>query len=151
MSQTLQPLVRVGHSPDPDDAFMFHAMVHHKIDTGRLQIEQIHQDIETLNRRALAGELEVTAISIHAYAYLADRYRLFHCGASMGDGYGPRVVARDPMTTETLRRTRIAVPGKMTSAYLALGLYLGRSTSTRKWPSTRSWSRCATVASTRAC
>ena len=127
MSQTAfpQPLVRVGHSPDPDDAFMFHAMVNQKIDTGGLRIEQIHQDIETLNRRALAGELELTAISIHAYAYLADRYRLMNCGASMGDGYGPRIVARGPLTREALRATRVAVPGKMTSAFLALGLYLG--------------------------
>ncbi len=127
MSQTAspQPLVRVGHSPDPDDAFMFHALANHKIDTCGLRIEQIHQDIESLNRRALAGELELTAISIHAYAYLADRYRLMNCGASMGDGYGPRIVARGPLTREALRAVRIAVPGKMTSAFLALGLYLG--------------------------
>jgi 1,4-dihydroxy-6-naphthoate synthase len=104
---------------------MFHALVNDKIDSGDLRFEQIHQDIETLNRRALARELEVTAISIHAYAHLADGYRLFHCGASMGDGYGPRIVARRSMTREDLRGIPIAVPGRMTSAYLALGLYLG--------------------------
>jgi 1,4-dihydroxy-6-naphthoate synthase len=127
MTQSGSPLhlVRVGHSPDPDDAFMFHALVNGKIDTEDLRFEQIHQDIETLNRRALAGELEVTAISIHAYAHLAERYRLLQCGASMGDGYGPRIVAGRPLSREDLRGIPIAVPGRMTSAYLALGLYLG--------------------------
>ncbi|MGD8375007.1 MAG: ABC transporter substrate-binding protein [Acidobacteriota bacterium] len=120
----MQPRIRVGHSPDSDDAFMFHGMVNGKIDTAGLRIEQIHQDIETLNRRALEGELELTAVSVHAYAYLHSRYRILRCGASMGDGYGPRVVARKPLTREQLRRVRIAVPGRMTSAFLALALYL---------------------------
>ena len=118
-------VVRVGHSPDPDDAFMFHAMVNGKIDTAGLRIEQIHQDIETLNRRALDGELELTAISIHAYARLANRYALLRCGASMGAGYGPRVVARRPVDRENLQGMTIAVPGRMTSAFLALQLFLG--------------------------
>lgn len=116
--------VRLGHSPDPDDAFMFHALVNRKIDTGSFQFEQIHQDIETLNRRALRGELEVTALSVHAYAFLADRYRLLPSGASMGDGYGPRLVSRHALTRDELRRTPIAVPGRLTSAFLALALYL---------------------------
>ena len=118
-------LIRVGHSPDPDDAFMFHGLMNGKVDTGGLRFEQIQQDIETLNRRALDGELELTAVSIHAYAYLADRYRLLRCGGSFGDGYGPRVVARSELSREELRRIPIAVPGTMTSAFLALGLFLG--------------------------
>jgi len=117
--------VRVGHSPDADDAFMFHALMNEKIDTGDLRFTQIHQDIETLNRRALEGELELTAVSINAYGILTDRYRLLRCGASMGDGYGPRLVTRRPLDADELRRAPIAVPGRMTSAYLALGLYLG--------------------------
>ena len=119
------PLVRVGHSPDPDDAFMFHALVNGKVDTAGLRFAQVHQDIETLNRRALQGELELTAVSIHAYAHLADRYLLLRCGASMGEGYGPRVVTRRPLSREGLRGVEIAVPGELTSAFLALGLYLG--------------------------
>ena len=81
--------VQVGHSPDPDDAFMFYGIAAGKVDTGGFEIEQVLEDIESLNRRALAGELEVSAVSIHAYAHLADRYALMSCGASMGDGYGP--------------------------------------------------------------
>src|SRR5918992_5707220 len=94
---TQQRLIRVGHSPDPDDAFMFHALANDKIDTGDLKFVHELQGIETLNRRALNGELEVTAVSIHAYAYLADKYALLPHGASMGEGYGPRLVARDPL------------------------------------------------------
>ncbi|MFW6202533.1 MAG: MqnA/MqnD/SBP family protein, partial [Gemmatimonadota bacterium] len=89
--------IRVAHSPDSDDAFMFYALANDKLDTGELEFEHELQDIETLNRRALAGELEVTAVSIHAYAYLADRYILLPHGASMGEGYGPRLVAREPI------------------------------------------------------
>ena len=118
-------VVQLGHSPDPDDAFMFHALVNGKVDCGALRFRQIHEDIETLNRRALEGQLEVTAVSIHAYAHLFQRYRLMRCGASMGDGYGPRLVARRPMEMDELRRVRIAVPGRLTSAFLALGLYIG--------------------------
>src|SRR6184192_876084 len=118
-----QHLITVGHSPDPDDAFMFYALAHNKLDTGNLQFRHELQDIETLNRRALRGELDVTAVSIHAYAYLSDRYALLPHGASMGDGYGPMLVARDPMTREEIVGKRIGVPGMMTSAYLALKLF----------------------------
>jgi 1,4-dihydroxy-6-naphthoate synthase len=117
-------LITVGHSPDPDDAFMFYALAHDKIDTGDLQFRHELQDIETLNRRALRGELEVTAVSIHAYAYLQDKYALLPSGCSMGDRYGPMVVARRPMKIEELAKCRIAVPGTMTTAFLALRLLL---------------------------
>ncbi len=115
--------IRVAHSPDSDDAFMFYALATGKIDTGGLEFVHELQDIETLNRRALAGELEVTAVSIHAYAYLADKYMLLPHGASMGEGYGPRLVAREPLTPDQLRGRTVAVPGTMTSAYLALRLF----------------------------
>jgi 1,4-dihydroxy-6-naphthoate synthase len=117
-------VIRVGHSPDPDDAFMFHALANDKIDTGDLKFVHELQDIETLNRRALNGELEVTAVSIHAYAHLLDKYALLPSGCSMGDKYGPMVVARRPMTVEELKRTKIAVPGTMTTAFLTLRLLL---------------------------
>jgi 1,4-dihydroxy-6-naphthoate synthase len=121
---TNQRLIRVGHSPDPDDAFMFHALANDKIDTGDLKFVHELQDIETLNRRALRGELEVTAVSIHAYAHLLDKYALLPSGCSMGDKYGPMVVARRPMTVDDLERVRIAVPGTMTTAFLTLRLLL---------------------------
>jgi 1,4-dihydroxy-6-naphthoate synthase len=117
-------LLTVGHSPDPDDAFMFYALAHDKLDTGNLRFRHELQDIETLNRRALRGELDITAISIHAYAQLLDRYALLPSGCSMGDRYGPMVVARSPMSINDLRRTRIAVPGTMTTAFLTLRLLL---------------------------
>jgi 1,4-dihydroxy-6-naphthoate synthase len=117
-------LIRVGHSPDPDDAFMFYALANDQLDTGDYEFTHELVDIETLNRRAFAADLELTAVSIHAYAYLHDKYVLCTCGASMGDGYGPMVVSKKPMTTDELRGCRIAVPGKLTSAYLALRLYL---------------------------
>lgn len=117
-------LIRVGHSPDPDDAFMFYALAHDKLDTGSLEFRHELQDIETLNRRALRGELEVTAVSIHAYAHLLDRYALLPSGCSMGDRYGPMVVARRPMGVEDLKTARIAVPGTLTTAFLALRLLL---------------------------
>lgn len=117
------PVIHLAHSPDSDDAFMFYALAEGKVDAE--DVEYIHQlqDIETLNQRALRGELEVTAVSIHAYAYLADRYALLPHGASMGDRYGPRLVTRTPMTREEIRGSRIAIPGPLTSAYLALRLY----------------------------
>src|SRR5437773_6721691 len=118
-------LIRVGHSPDPDDAFMFYALAHNKIDTGDLEFRHELQDIETLNRRALKGELEVTAVSIHAYAYLLDKYALLPSGCSMGDKYGPMVVARRPLTVAELRSVCIAVPGTLTTAFRALRLLLG--------------------------
>jgi 1,4-dihydroxy-6-naphthoate synthase len=112
--------IRVAHSPDSDDAFMFYGLAKGHVDTGDIELIHELQDIETLNRRALAAELEVTAVSIHAYAYLSDQYALLPHGASMGDGYGPRVVALEPMTVEELRGRKVAIPGTMTSAYLAL-------------------------------
>ena len=114
--------INVGHSPDPDDAFMFYALAHDKIDTGDLEFHHELQDIETLNRRALNGELEVSAISIHAYAKLLDKYALLPSGCSMGDKYGPMVVARSPMTVGDLKSVKIAVPGTMTTAFLTLNL-----------------------------
>jgi 1,4-dihydroxy-6-naphthoate synthase len=117
-------LIRVGHSPDPDDAFMFHALANGKIDTGDLAFVHELQDIETLNRRALKGELEVTAVSIHAYAHLLDKYALLPSGCSMGDRYGPMVVARKPTSLGDLKGLRIAVPGTMTTAFLTLRLLL---------------------------
>ena len=115
--------IHVAHSPDSDDAFMFYALAEGKIDTEGLTYVHQLQDIETLNQRALRGELEVTAVSIHAYAYLTDRYALLPHGASMGDKYGPRLVAKRPMARAELRGKRIAIPGPLTSAYLALRLY----------------------------
>jgi 1,4-dihydroxy-6-naphthoate synthase len=124
----------LGHSPDPDDAFMFYAMAEHKIDLHGYQFEHRLEDIQTLNERAMRGELDISAISIHAYAHVRDRYALLPCGASMGDGYGPMLVATEAdaptgqtpdVLREWLRGRRIAVPGKMTSAYLALQLFLG--------------------------
>jgi 1,4-dihydroxy-6-naphthoate synthase len=115
--------IRVAHSPDSDDAFMFYALAEGKIDTGDLHYVHELQDIESLNQRALRAELEVTAVSIHAYAYIADRYALLPHGASMGDRYGPRLVARTPMRRADVRGKRVAIPGPLTSAYLALQLY----------------------------
>ncbi|MCS7021542.1 MAG: ABC transporter substrate-binding protein [Gemmataceae bacterium] len=115
-------LIRVGHSPDPDDAFMFYALANDKIATGPLRFSHELQDIETLNRRALQGELEVSAVSIHAYAYLAERYALLTCGCSMGDKYGPILVARRRLALRDLPDVTIAVPGTLTTAFLALQL-----------------------------
>jgi 1,4-dihydroxy-6-naphthoate synthase len=119
-----QRLITVGHSPDPDDAFMFYALAHDKLDTGDLCFRHELQDIETLNRRAMRGELEVSAVSIHAYAHLLDKYALLPSGCSMGDRYGPMVVARRPLTVEQLKTARIAVPGTLTTAFLTLRLLL---------------------------
>jgi len=116
----------LGHSPDPDDAFMFYGLAKGLVDSGTWRFEHVLQDIQTLNERALRGELHISAISIHAYPYVADKYALLNCGASMGDGYGPMVVAREPMMWRDLRGKKIAVPGTMTSAYLALCLLLGK-------------------------
>ncbi len=118
----------LGHSPDPDDAFMFYGLAAGKVDAGAWAFEHVLQDIQTLNDRAMKGELDITAISIHAYPYVADKYALTACGSSMGDGYGPMVVAREPMSIERLRGLKIAIPGKMTTAYLALNLLLGADT-----------------------
>src|SRR5262245_23114823 len=100
MGRDAHRTVRFGHSPDPDDAFMFYAIGAGRIDTEGYRIEQVLEDIESLNRRAVAGELEISAVSVHAYAHLAARYALLGCGASMGDGYGPLVVAREQFPIE---------------------------------------------------
>jgi 1,4-dihydroxy-6-naphthoate synthase len=115
--------IHLAHSPDSDDAFMFYALAEGQIDTQGLSYVHELQDIETLNGRALRGELDVTAVSIHAYAYLSDRYALLPHGASMGDGYGPMLVSKEPMTRDDIAGRPIAVPGMMTSAYLALRLF----------------------------
>ncbi len=115
-------LIRLAHSPDSDDAFMFYALAKGIIDTGPYEFVHEMADIQSLNERALRGELEVTAVSIHAYAYLADRYRLLSHGASFGDGYGPMVVAREESGIDALKGARIAIPGKLTTAYLAARL-----------------------------
>ena len=120
---TVLTTIHVAHSPDSDDAFMFYALATGKIDTEGLTYVHELQDIETLNQRALRGELEVTAVSIHAYAYISDQYALLPHGASMGDRYGPRLVAREPATRADVTGKRIAIPGPLTSAYLALQMY----------------------------
>jgi 1,4-dihydroxy-6-naphthoate synthase len=119
----------LGHSPDPDDAFMFYGLARGLIATPGLHFEHILQDIQTLNERATRGELDISAISIHAYAYVSDTYALLPSGASMGDGYGPMLVAKQKFTREEVAKKRIAVPGKMTSAFLALQLWLGKPAS----------------------
>ena len=119
-------MITLGHSPDPDDAFMFYALAKELIPTPGYRFQHILQDIQTLNERATRGELDISAISIHAYAYVADTYALLPSGASMGDGYGPMLVARQPFTRDQILTRRIAVPGTMTSAFLALQLWLGR-------------------------
>jgi 1,4-dihydroxy-6-naphthoate synthase len=115
--------IRVAHSPDSDDAFMFYALSQDKFDTGNLRFVHELSDIESLNRRALTGELEVSAVSIHAYAYISDRYALLSSGSSMGDRYGPRLVAREKMGRGDLQGKTVAVPGEWTTAFLALKLY----------------------------
>ncbi len=115
--------IHLAHSPDSDDAFMFYALADGMIDTQGVSYVHELQDIETLNGRAMRGELDVTAVSIHAYAYLSETYALLPHGASMGDGYGPKLVSLKPMTRESVAGKRIAVPGLKTSAYLALRLY----------------------------
>ena len=117
--------IRVGHSPDPDDAFMFYALAKGLIDTGPYRFSHEMADIESLNRRAETGQLEVTAISIHAYPFVCDLYALLACGCSMGDGYGPMVIGRKPAAPAELRGKLIAVPGERTTAFLALNLCLG--------------------------
>ena len=121
----MEPMhIRLGHSPDSDDAFMFFGLAAHKIPTDGFEFEHILRDIETLNQWAREGRLEITALSVHAYAYVVDRYAILASGASMGENYGPIVVTREPASIEWLRGRRIAIPGTMTSAYLALRLFL---------------------------
>jgi 1,4-dihydroxy-6-naphthoate synthase len=121
-------LIRLGHSPDPDDAFMFYALAKDLIPTGDFEFEHLLRDIETLNRWAMEGRLEVSAISIHAYATVADKYRLLPHGASMGEQYGPMVVAREPIDPTDLPRMKVAIPGTLTSAFLELQLAAGKIT-----------------------
>ena len=123
LSLTMKHLT-LGHSPDPDDAFMFYALAKGLIDAGDYTFEHILQDIQTLNERATRGELDITAISIHAYAYVSDQYALLPSGASMGDGYGPMLVSKHILPKEVIADKKIAIPGEMTSAFLALQLWL---------------------------
>jgi 1,4-dihydroxy-6-naphthoate synthase len=123
----------LGHSPDPDDAFMFYGLAKEIIPTPGYRFEHILQDIQTLNERATRGELDISAVSIHAYAYVSDKYALLPSGASMGDGYGPMLVARQKFSRDEIARKKIAVPGTMTSAFLALQLWLGRPASEFKF------------------
>jgi 1,4-dihydroxy-6-naphthoate synthase len=120
-------MLTLGHSPDPDDAFMFYGLAKELIPTHGFEFEHILQDIQTLNERATRGELDISAISIHAYAYVSDKYALLPSGASMGDGYGPMLVSRQKFSKEEIATKKIAVPGTMTSAFLALQLWLGKS------------------------
>ena len=117
--------VRIGHSPDPDDAFMFHALTNGSIDTGNRRYEHVLVDIDTLNSEAEVGSFEVSAVSIHSYPKISDSYFLMNCGASMGEGYGPILVSKGEMSVEDAKNSVIAVPGKSTSSYLALVLALG--------------------------
>lgn len=119
----------LGHSPDPDDAFMFYGLAKELIPTPGYRFEHILQDIQTLNERATRGELDISAISIHAYAYVSDKYALLPSGASMGDGYGPMLVAKQKFDRAELAGKKIAVPGTMTSAFLALQLWIGKPAS----------------------
>ena len=121
-----QRTLTLGHSPDPDDAFMFYALAKDLIPTHGYKFQHILQDIQTLNERATRGELDISAISIHAYAYVSEHYALLPSGASMGDGYGPMLVAKNKLSKEQVLRCKIAVPGTMTSAFLALQLWLGK-------------------------
>jgi len=121
-----QQVLTLGHSPDPDDAFMFYGLAKERIPAYGFRFQHILQDIQTLNERATRGELDISAISIHAYAYVSDQYALLPSGASMGDGYGPMLVARQKFSRDEVARKKIAVPGTMTSAFLALQLWLGK-------------------------
>ena len=116
---------RVGHSPDPDDAFMFHAMTTGAIDTEERKYEHVLLDIETLNQHAMNGDYEVSAVSIHSFPEISDKYHLMNCGASMGEGYGPMIISREEMTIEEAKSKVFAIPGVGTSAYLSLRLALG--------------------------
>ena len=135
MAATVSETFTLGHSPDPDDAFMFYAMAANKIDLRGYRFKHHLEDIQKLNERAMRGELHISAVSIHAYAYVSDKYLLLPCGASMGDGYGPLLIEKKPNAErrtsneeerERLRNCLIAVPGTMTSAFLALKLYLSK-------------------------
>ena len=121
-----QTILTLGHSPDPDDAFMFYGLAKDLVPSHGFQFQHILQDIQTLNERATRGELDISAVSIHAYAYVSDKYALLPSGASMGDGYGPMLVAKQKFSKAEVAGKKIAVPGTMTSAFLALQLWLGK-------------------------
>ena len=121
-----QRTLTLGHSPDPDDAFMFYGLAKELIPTHGYKFQHVLQDIQTLNERATRGELDITAISIHAYAYVSDQYALLPSGASMGDGYGPMLVSKTKLARSEIAGKKIAVPGTMTSAFLALQLWLAK-------------------------
>lgn len=123
MPTTETQTISVAHSPDSDDAFMFYALATHKLETGQLEFEHVLKDIQTLNEEASKGTYDVTAISFHAYAYVADKYALLPHGASIGDNYGPIVVANEDLDPSDLSKVKIAVPGTLTSAFLALSIY----------------------------
>jgi len=123
-AQTERQTITVAHSPDSDDAFMFYALATNKLDTGGIRFQHVLQDIQTLNEQARQGKYEVTAISFHAYAYVADKYLLLPHGASIGDKYGPIIVAREPATPADLASLKVAIPGTLTSAFLALRLLI---------------------------
>ena len=134
MTGQAERTIRVGHSPDSDDAFMFYALTHDRLDTDGLRFVHQLEDIETLNRRALKGELEVSAVSIHAYAHLADKYALLASGSSMGDRYGPTLITREPASLDDIRGKTIAIPGTLTTAYLALQLCMGKDVPVKVMP-----------------
>src|SRR5436305_10867680 len=121
---TQQRTITLAHSPDSDDAFMFYALATNKIETGDLDFQHVLKDIQTLNEEASQGTYDVTAISFHAYAYVADKYALLPHGASIGDNYGPIVVANQELDPSELSKVKIAVPGKLTSAFLALSIFV---------------------------
>jgi 1,4-dihydroxy-6-naphthoate synthase len=123
ITETERTTITLAHSPDSDDAFMFYGLATNKIDTGALHFEHLLKDIQTLNEEAMRGTFDVTAISFHAYAYIADKYALLPHGASIGDNYGPIVVSREPATPDDIPRLKIAIPGKLTSAFLALRIF----------------------------
>jgi 1,4-dihydroxy-6-naphthoate synthase len=123
ITDTERTTITLAHSPDSDDAFMFYGLATNKIDTGDLHFEHLLKDIQTLNEEATRGTYDVTAISFHAYAYVADKYALLPHGASIGDNYGPIVVSREPATPDDIPNLKIAIPGKLTSAFLALRIF----------------------------
>ena len=123
LTDTERKTITLAHSPDSDDAFMFYGLATNKLDTGNLHFQHLLKDIQTLNEEAMRGTYDVTAISFHAYAYIADKYALLPHGASIGDNYGPIVVAREPAKPEDISNLKIAIPGKLTSAFLALRIF----------------------------
>jgi 1,4-dihydroxy-6-naphthoate synthase len=122
-TDTQTQTITVAHSPDSDDAFMFYGLATNKLDTGSLRFTHVLEDIQTLNEKAMRGVYDVTAISFHAYAYISDKYALLPHGASIGDNYGPIVVSREKFKAEELSKLKVAVPGKLTSAFLALSIF----------------------------